>query len=791
MAVALSLTPTVPPATPFLSRLATPPPGRERYQVPGGGSIWIGLQAGDRLTLLDPEGAQPCEILVFDETGKSDANLLNASDLPPAREALLQLAADPNAARLRKRLQATVADRGHLRGVRLFAPDSEPGLRRELRAAVACNCILVSVGGAMPIEGAVAGHRPATELIAFVDREHPIEVPNPLESLPEPLAEARLDLRIQARTAHAYLVRAGEYIQVMDIAGHQCSDFLAFAHAPLEAGRENSLDATATRSLMGFTCPQPGLYSKFYDQDLNPLLEVVRDTCGRHDTFGLACYARFYEERGYFGHPNCSDNFNAALRDYGVRARPAWPAVNFFYNTGIDDSNSIYLDESWSRPGDYVLLRALTDLVCSSSACPDDIDPANGWNPTDVQVRVYPSRHMFSKAVAFRLHPDSETRMTRETAFHPRSSALTRRFTEYRGYWLPTSYQEYGTIEEYHACRERVAVMDLSPLRKFEVFGPDAEALMQWSITRDVRRLAVGQVVYSAMCYPSGGMLDDGTLFRLGADNFRWICGEEYGGDWLRKQAKEKKYRVWVKSSTDQLHNIAVQGPRSRELLRELIWTPPAQPTLEELQWFRFTIGRLGDLKGVPLMISRTGYTGELGYELWCHPDAAVEVWDALWKAGQPLGLAPLGLEALDMLRIEAGLVFAGYEFCDQTDPFEAGIGFCVPLRGKQDDFVGRAALEKRKAHPQRRLVGLELEGNEAAGHGDCVHQGRAQTGVVTSAVRSPVLRRNIALCRMDVSAAEEGAAVEVGKLDGHQKRIPARVVPIPFYDPRKERVRA
>jgi aminomethyltransferase len=143
------------------------------------------------------------------------------------------------------------------------------------------------------------------------------------------------------------------------------------------------------------------------------------------------------------------------------------------------------------------------------------------------------------------------------------------------------------------------------------------------------------------------------------------------------------------------------------------------------------------------------------------------------------------------MLRIESGLIFAGYEFGDQIDPFEAGIGFAVALKTKEDDFVGRAALERRKAAPQRTLVGLELEGNEPAAHGDCVHSGRSQVGVITSGTRSPVLRRNIALCRMAVEYSATGTAVEVGKLDGHRKRIPAQVVPFPFYDPEKARPRS
>ena len=434
----------------------------------------------------------------------------------------------------------------------------------------------------------------------------------------------------------------------------------------------------------------------------------------------------------------------------------------------------------------------MTELICASSSCPDDIDPANGWQPTDIHIRVYSDKERFSIAMANRKTPDADPVLTRESGFHPGTSALTRHFIDYRGWWTPTHFDGYGAIEEYHGCRERVAVMDLSALRKFEVFGPDAEALLNYCLTRDVRKLAVGQVVYSAMCYEHGGMLDDGTLLRLGPDTFRWICGEDYAGVWLREQAEKLGMKVWIKSASEQIHNIAVQGPLSRELLARMIWTPGTQPPLDELGWFRFLVGRLDDYNGCPLMVSRTGYTGELGYEIWCHPDDAMRVWRRLWQLGEPLGLVPLGLHALDTLRIEAGLIFAGYEFSDQTDPFEAGIGFCVPLKNKQDHFIGREALLRRMEHPMQRLVGLQLDGNETAHHGDCVHAGRAQVGVITSATRSPLLGRNIALCRLDVAYCEPGTRLEVGKLDGQQKRIGATVVAgTVAYDPDKSRVRA
>ncbi len=378
--------------------------------------------------------------------------------------------------------------------------------------------------------------------------------------------------------------------------------------------------------------------------------------------------------------------------------------------------------------------------------------------------------------------------MTKETAFHERISARTRHHVEYRGYWLPQVYSSNGAIEEYWACRQKVVVLDLSPLRKFEVTGPDAEELMQYVLTRDMKKLSQGQVVYSAMCYEHGGMIDDGTAFRLGQDNFRWIGGDDYGGVWMREWAEKLNLKVMVRSSTDQLHNLAVQGPNSREIMRRMIWTAPHQPTIDELGWFRFTIARLGGPEGAPLVVSRTGYTGELGYEIFCHPKHANAVYDAVWIHGEDQGLRPMGLQALDMVRIEAGLIFAGYDFTDQTDPFEAGIGFTVPLKSKTDDFIGREALIRRKETPSRKFVGLDIDANVTVGHGDCLHIGRAQVGEVTSSMRSPLLGKNIALARVDIAHAAVGTSIEVGKLDGQQKRLPATIVGLSHYDPKKAR---
>ena len=762
------------------------PTNIERYLVKGGGSTALSLAAGDELELVNPEGLQPGEISVFDSNGRSDSGLIGARHDGNSEGLKQIIESGAGSAGL---LQAALADKGisleQARSTRVFADRSPAGDSVRFTAQQDITCIVAAPGGDMRADR----QDTSTDLVAFVHRQPGAERESIIR-LPDPLADPLADVRIAARTAYAYEVKAGDYIQIIDVEGRECSDLQCFDAPMLEKGVERCLDATGTRHVVGAAYPAPGLYSKFYDQNFEAMLEVVQDTCGRHDSFGTACTAKYYDDMGYPGHVNCSDNFNQALRPYGVEARRGWMAINLFFNTGIDDANQMYFDEPWSRPGDYVLMRALKDILCVSSACPCDIDAANGWNPTDIHLRVYPGKNSFTKATAFRMTADADKEMTKETGFHSRTSEHTRNFTEYAGYWLANSYTKHGALDEYWACREGAVVIDLSPLRKYEVTGPDAELLMQTCVTRNIRRLAVGQVVYTAMCYENGGMIDDGTVFRLGRDNFRWIGGSDESGIWLREQAEKLGLQAWVRNSTDQLHNLQVQGPKSRDILRQIIWTRPDQATIDELEWFRFSIARIGDEHGIPLVVSRTGYTGELGYEVFCHPKDAPAVWDAVWEAGKDYDLTPLGLEALDMLRVEAGLIFAGYEFSDQTDPFEAGIGFTVPLKTKEDDFIGKASLVRRKENPQRVLVGLELNGDELAANGDCVDIGRNQVGEITSAVRSPILRKNLALCRIQVEHSAAGTEVEVGKLDGKQKRLPAKVVPFPFYDPTKLRVR-
>jgi aminomethyltransferase len=748
--------------------------------------MMLRLGAGDRLTLVNDEGGQIVELLATTAEGRIDASILGQASNSGAEglKAMLALgdAAGGGITALRRGIAAKGIDLARAAGLRLFAPDTNAGTRADLTALDDGWLIVAAPGLPMSPDA----QDTATPITLRLHRANPREMGK--FDLPDPLADPVLDLRVKSATAESYFVKAGDYIQIIDVEGRQCTDFQCFDARKLDKGIQHALDVTTSRTLMGHAYSMPGLHSKYFDQDWVPLVEVVQDTVGRHDAFAMACASKYYDDIGYPGHTNCSDNFNGALAQHGVDARPGWMAVNLFFNTNIDAHGVLISDEPWSRPGDYVLMRALTDLVCVNSACPDDTSPANGWYLSDIHVRTYSGAEKFSRSIAYRPTPESEPKMTKETAFHAPISAKTRNVVEYKGYWLPNVYSSNGAIEEYWACREKAVVLDLSPLRKFEVTGPDAEALMQWCLTRDMKKLSVGQVVYSAMCYEHGGMIDDGTVFRLGRDQFRWIGGDDYSGVWLREQAEKLGLKVMVRSSTDQLHNLAVQGPNSREIIKRMIWTAPHQPTIEELGWFRLTVGRIGGPTGAPVVVSRTGYTGELGFEIFCHPKDGTAVYDAVWANGGDLGLKPMGLAALDMVRIEAGLIFAGYDFSDQTDPFEAGIGFTVPLKTKTDDFIGREALIRRKENPLHKFVGLDIDANVDVGHGDPVHLGRAQVGVVTSSMRSPLLGKNIALARVDVAHVAVGTALEVGKLDGQQKRLPAVIVPLSHYDPKKTR---
>jgi aminomethyltransferase len=374
----------------------------------------------------------------------------------------------------------------------------------------------------------------------------------------------------------------------------------------------------------------------------------------------------------------------------------------------------------------------------------------------------------------------------RKTAFHTRTAALGASFAEYEGYEFPSQYAT-DILDEYWACRQRAVMIDLTPLRKVEVTGPGAGAVLQATVTRDLTRLADGQVVYTAVCDEDGNVVDDGTVFRFGPERFRWVGYTDQDEGWFRSHAERLGLGVSFENSTNRLHNLAVQGPRSRDILRPIVRPAPGRPALDDLTWFRFTEGRLGD-GGPEALVSRTGYSGELGYEVWCHPDDGEAVWDIIWTAGRDAGIAPLGLDALDIVRVEAGLIFKGYEYEGTEDPFEAGIGFSAPK--KSADYVGKAAIDRRRENPVRALVGLEVDAAEPFAHGDEVRAGGTAVGMVTSGSRSPLLEKNLAFARVPVGWSTLGERLEVARAEGGETAS-ATVVRFPFYDPDKTRPRS
>jgi aminomethyltransferase len=770
--------------------LAAQQPQRQRLALPGGGAVLIDLGAGDELRVVSSEGGQGALLVCLPAADAFSAARRCPLDLgqatPAATDAFTAATlADCLNDELRAALRRLRRDLSDAQGFNVLEAAAPPGSSRSARAREACLLLV-----AAPLrEAGSDGLRLGSPLELEVWRA---ALPQGTHAPPPPLSEALDDWLLPRRTARAYEVKAGQFIQIVDIEGRQCSDFIAFARRQLDRGVERFIDGTVTRTLVRAAYPRPGLADKFYDQDMQPLLRMVQDTCGRHDTFGLACTRRTYDAYGMPGHDNCSDNISRAGAPYGVAERLAWPAVNLFFNTAVDQGNAISSDEGWSRPGDYVLLQALTDLVCVSTACPDDTSPINGWDPSDIQVRLYDETQLFKRSVAFRMTPDATPVLTRETAFHPRTSALTRHYAVAKDCWVAQSFSNAGVTAEYWATRDAATLQDLSQLRKFDVCGPDAESLLDWALTRDVRRQASGQVLYALACRATGAMFDDGTLFRLGPNTFRWMCGDARMGEWLREQARAKGFNAQVHTVTETLHNLALQGPLSRDILSSLIWTPDDQPRLAELKFFRFLVGRIGGAMGAPVLVSRTGYTGELGFEVFCQPQDALTVWDAIMAGGAPRGLIPMGSAALELLRIEAALPAAGAEYTEEIDPFEAGCSFAVALDKQAGDFLGRDALRRSAAAPRKQLIGLKLEGRETARHGDGVFIGQTRIGSVTSACISPMFGVGIALARVSSEAVVSPGApqpqLEIGSLDQQRKRLLASRVELPFYASKLQR---
>jgi aminomethyltransferase len=386
------------------------------------------------------------------------------------------------------------------------------------------------------------------------------------------------------------------------------------------------------------------------------------------------------------------------------------------------------------------------------------------------------------------------------TAFHPRTFALCEslNYREWSGYYTVSAYETHHE-HEYHAIRHAAALIDVSPLYKYRITGPDASRLVDRVITRDVRKMTVGQVWYTPWCDEEGKVIDDGTVTRLEDQVFRWTAADP-SLRWFRQNAAGLDVRI--EDISEQVAALALQGPTSARVLRAA-----SNADIDALKYFRVTSGRIGR---VPVEISRTGYTGDLGYEIWMRADAALDVWDALMHEGRPYDIKPAGMLALDLARVEAGLLLIDVDFnssrkalieSQKYTPFEMGLGRLVTV--DKGPFVGRAALAaEQRSGPVRMVVGLQIDWPEvealydrfglapvAPAAASRVHvpvvRGGQQVGRATTTSWSPTLKRLIALATVDAPFHAEGTRVEVEiTVEATRHYVGAMVVKTPFFNP-------
>lgn len=390
--------------------------------------------------------------------------------------------------------------------------------------------------------------------------------------------------------------------------------------------------------------------------------------------------------------------------------------------------------------------------------------------------------------------------MLRPTPFHPRTVSLnqTQNWRRWSGYVAAGLY-EMTHEREYWAIRNAAALFDVSPLVKYLIEGPDAARLLDRVVTRSVQNMRIGQVIYTPWCNAEGKVLDDGTISRLGETTFR-LTAAEPNLRWLEMNAVGMD--ISITDESESLAALSLQGPKSRLILNRCAETP-----LDGLKYFRLVDNAIA---GSPLTISRTGYTGDLGYELWMPAEAALPVWDALTAAGEDFGLAPAGILALDVARVEAGLILIETDYTaahhaliesQKSSPFELGLGWAVNL--DKGAFNGKQALVEEKARGSEwMLVGLEVDwvGMERLYREVSlppqispftvraslpVFSGGAQVGYVSSSAWSPVLKKYIALAHLQRPYFEIGTNLflEV-TVEHHRKFAPAKVVKTPFYEP-------
>ena len=389
------------------------------------------------------------------------------------------------------------------------------------------------------------------------------------------------------------------------------------------------------------------------------------------------------------------------------------------------------------------------------------------------------------------------------TAVHSRTFPLctSLNYREWAGYFAVSSYEEHHE-HEYNAIRNAAALIDVSPLFKYLITGPDAARFVDRLITRDVSKMSVGQVFYTPWCDERGHVIDDGTVTRLGETRFRWTAADP-NLRWFTQNAAG--LQVNVADISEEVAALALQGPTSARLLRAV-----STADIDRLKYFRVTSG---SIRGVTVEISRTGYTGDLGYEIWIPAGSAVQVWDALMEGGKPFDVKPAGMLALDVARVEAGLLLIEVDFFSSkkalTDlqrytPFEMGLGRLVSLdKGR---FVGQQALRREQsAGPRRQIVGLQIDwpsveriydkaglapavGATASRTPVPVYRGSKQVGKATTTTWSPVLKKMIALATIDRPHYADGTMLDLElTVEAVRHRVPARVAATPFFNPARK----
>jgi aminomethyltransferase len=379
-----------------------------------------------------------------------------------------------------------------------------------------------------------------------------------------------------------------------------------------------------------------------------------------------------------------------------------------------------------------------------------------------------------------------------ETPFHARSRALQQidSFVPWAGY---STVDVYTSVEhEYFAIRNATTLYDLTPMVKYRISGRDAQRFLNRLVTRDLRKLKTGRVSYVVWCNDAGHIIDDGTVFRLGDTDYR-LCTAERQLDWLLDSALG--FDVAIEEVSREIAALAVQGPTSCFVLKRF--------GLEGIERLRpFDIGEFA-VAGRPIVASRTGFTGDLGYELWMNPEHAGAVWDELMAAGRSRGIRPIGSQALNMARIEAGFLLPNVDFVSaehtirtgrDRSPLELGLGWVVDL--DKPHFNGRRALlEERRRGPRRLLVGLDVAGNKPA-HNALLYAdqaGRHEIGSVTSALWSPTCKRNIALAMVAAPHFAPGSTLWADiylnrELLWERRMARAQVVERPFFAPDRRR---